>query len=925
MADRIGRADYELRGDSTGLVKDLAAAEQKLTQSGQRVEKGYGGMGTAVKAGAAVAAVGFGLMAKGALEMERAQGNFQAETGRSREEAIAFSKDMNALVGQANTVGVGFDKIASAGTAVAVQFEKTGAEGVALTNGFLTFSKVTGQDATGAVNDFDAALDAWGAPAERGLGLMDQLVASHQKYGTDAGPAATAAIAKMAPALQAMGADLDDAVGLLNLFESAGMDASKAPLALNTAVQKLKPGETLDDLIVQISSIEDPLERAQAAAEIFGTRTGTGLANAIKPGITSLDEFILTAEETEGVAQQASEDMLTTSDKIRMFAEKAGAALRGLGQDFGPVLSGLGGLSTLAMALPRQVTQPLTNALGGVWKAIAGSSAVKVAAGAAGAAAGLAYTAGMKVADLVGTALGGAFNASGLPGSKAYQAAGAGGKVLGAAMGAGLLVGLAAVAAEVSPELNQAASDKGREFFGKFGDEAKGLASGTVLDSAVDGIHQLFYGLLASDPLRSEAQRTWSAIWLEASRAQLDPQPFADEFQRMIDAGTPVEEAKRIIVEKIWTAGVAGGQALGPGFLEGVKFTDIPSVMRDMLPDAAEMGDLGEDIGEAGGLGIVRGWRHYHPEAVRAVQEQVDEMQRVAAWAGALTPREFIQNVRSGFDTVKSAFTDLKTLMKTTLSPVEKEAELIGIATSRRLARALKDGRPEVRSEGQQIALDTIGQLHLLDKESPAIGRLAMKLLAGATAAEAPLIRRAISQITGVAEDELDKLPGYGAESGQQMMTALERAIAARRQGVLNKIHALTGAVKDAILLHSPAKTGPWSEEGGPVAWMEKAGDQIVGGLEGRINAGVPRVAGAVGRLAGAVRMPGDLAGGALAGAGGGGYNLTVGDINITVQGAGGEPGEIGDAVAERVRGVFDDILSNAERGRHLRWSGANG
>jgi hypothetical protein len=62
--------------------------------------------------------------------------------------------------------------------------------------------------------------------------LLDVLTASAQKFGTtDMLPTLQA----MSPALQAMGADLDDGVALLNAFEVAGVDAAAAQKGLNSS------------------------------------------------------------------------------------------------------------------------------------------------------------------------------------------------------------------------------------------------------------------------------------------------------------------------------------------------------------------------------------------------------------------------------------------------------------------------------------------------------------------------------------------------------------------------------------------------------------------------------------------------------------------------------------------------------------------
>jgi hypothetical protein len=421
----IGTADWQLRADQSGLVTDLKDAEGKVAASGERVEKSAIGVGTAFKTAGAVAAVGFGVMTKGTQDMEHAQGAFVQATGRSREEAIAFSKDMNGLVGTSATVNQSFEAIYDTGANVAKQFGLTGKANQDMTDDFLMFAKVTKQDAVGAVDDFDAALDAWHEPAERATSLMDQLVASNQKYGTDAGPEAVAAIKDMAPALQAMGENLDYGVGLLNLMESAGGDANDAVKGLTAVIDKFPPGTTFDDVVAKLGGIEDQEARTRAAIEIFGKKIGPGLANAIQSGMTSLEDFIVLGDEVTGQTQKTGEAMDTTGDKAKMFAQKAVAALRDVGQQVGPLVSGIGTIASAFIALPDEISKPLVDGFKGIWDKLKSSGPVQTAIAAAGAVVGPIYRGAMKVAEAVGDALGTAWDAAKTVGRSAIDAAGA--------------------------------------------------------------------------------------------------------------------------------------------------------------------------------------------------------------------------------------------------------------------------------------------------------------------------------------------------------------------------------------------------------------------------------------------------------------------------------------------------------------------
>lgn len=472
--DVIGRADYQVGADQGPLVDDLKSAEGKIAQSGANVQKTATSTGAAWKAGAAVAAVGFGLMARGADQMETAAGQFQAATGKSRAEGQAFAKDMNALVGTGAAVGHSFEEITATGAEVARQFGLTGKANQDLTSQALMFAKVTGSDAVDAVNSLDDTLDAFHEPASKATDLMDMLVASNQKYGTEVGPQTVEMLGKMAPALQAMGMGLDDGVGLLNMFEASGLDAAGAMRGLNTAVKNLPPGTTLDDFIQHLIDMKTKgIDPTQEAIAVFGAKAGVGIANAITPGMTGLDAYKVSMQDAQGATEDAGNSMLTTKDHLQMMFDTLGANVRGLGDTIGPALSGLGGLTTALLAMPNNITGPLTDGLKGIWSKV--GAAVAPAAAAAGAVIGEAQAAASTAAATGADAIKNFLSKFGLMTGEKVAAATVAGTAAGAAEGEAEAVAAGTAAAAATPAaMAPAAAEMATEA------TAAGAAAGTA-------------------------------------------------------------------------------------------------------------------------------------------------------------------------------------------------------------------------------------------------------------------------------------------------------------------------------------------------------------------------------------------------------------------------------------------------------------
>jgi hypothetical protein len=265
------------------------------------------------------------------------------------------------------------------------------------------------------------------------------------------------------------------------------------------------------DLIAQIGAIDDPLLRAQKAAELFGSKAGPKLAAAIKPGMTSLDDFKVTAQDAAGATDKAAQSMETTTDKIRGAFDKLAAGARDLGQQFGPALSGIGAITSalgpslitglqkawdavknsdavqsaaqsaldfggtitgaagtiignLTGNLIQAVITSWENVVGWLKKGVTGSVIAK-----AGALTGAIYSGAVAVVEKLTSAISGAWVALGSPGSGVISAALAAGEAAGGSWVAGVVgvigtAGLALIAKVGSDALSGAAEPGGKNF-----------------------------------------------------------------------------------------------------------------------------------------------------------------------------------------------------------------------------------------------------------------------------------------------------------------------------------------------------------------------------------------------------------------------------------------------------------------------------
>lgn len=742
----IGDLFLRLVADDSTFQAEVAKSAQSAGDKGAAVlgkSISSGFKTTAVKAFGGAAASAFALASKGALDLEDVQVDLQRETGLTADAAKDAAKQINAIAGR-NVTDI--QAVADAFAKVHNDLGLTGQAALDTTEAFVQFGRATKQGPAAAVAAFDDILDAWNLSADHSQEIMDKLVVSHQKYGGSIEDN-EAALSKLAPQLQALNATIDDGIGLLNLFATKGLDASQATFALNTAVKNLKPGQSLNDLIKQISAIEDPTKRAQEAIKVFGARGGVALANALHPGITSLAEFEISASDAAGATKKAA-DAIDSSvrGQIAKALSVAGAALRGFGSDFGPALTGLASLTTLAAAVAPGFGGKFAGALSGGIRKVVGSAPVRAAATAVGAFIGatlsLAVDAATKLANVItdalsalvtksgvraasiaaGTFLGGIFGTaygaasdatqavagviSGLAGGRVSAIATAAGQSLGVKFGTGILVGLTGLAFFKTIEDALPKPAGMQDFFDSYTKGAQGAAG------AADDL------TAANAQLSSETEAATAAMQTQDRESLNARRSFSGYGDSMKAAAALFSGGAEVIT---------------------VAAKDVSREVQARMRLAA--------------IGITN------------FANQSDEA--TAAWR-----KHFRDDLFTGIDSVRAAregidgqFAQLESDLKNFGSRTGREAHDVGQLASKELQKALHSGIPLIRQEAQGVQLAYLDELQGLVRAGDKIGKKGMKALEAAIHSENPEVARVAAGILATIRSRIDK-PSVGSQAG---------------------------------------------------------------------------------------------------------------------------------------------------------------
>lgn len=799
----IGSIFLTLLADGSKLTPQVQQEAQKAGDAGAKTlgqRLGSSLKTEGLKIFGTVASAAFGLATKGALEMENATARFRAETGASGDEAVRVGKLINKVAGDER---MALETVTDIAIRVRRDLGATGDAADALTAKFARYARVTRQDAATAVTDFDDILDAWNLTADQSSGVMDKLLASQQRWGGDI-TTRQRDLAALAPQLKALNATVDDGIALQNLFAASGLDSSKAMFALNTAVKKVKPGETIDDLIKQVSSIEDPTLRAQKAIEIFGARGGVSLANVLRPGIDSLDDFQISMDEAAGSVDEAADVLDSTwSGRISKFFSQVSAAVRGFGADFGAAAAGLASMGTLLATLGggkllRGLANVTLKPLAGLGIRIATFLAAQLAGGA--------------VAGRLAGGMAGAIGA--IPGASSVKSAlTRAGTIMGSRLAVGFALGFATLGiALLIEEVQKQVDENKAKLQGIGADIATQVATGTTeqLTQSRDALKT------AIDQIEAATKRG----------------PIQMATPQQIDALKGLVEQYNIVQTELNNR--AAG--LGPAVADGID-AGAPAV----------------------GKAAARMYSGMTPAGAAAVAN--------AKAQGELLSGAVASGIREKRNAVTSAMGQLIEDLKNAMSPAKEQAQLVGFLTGAELAKGLKSRDPLVKAQAESTRAIIEQRLAEVIASGGKAGKKAQEELAAGLKSKDPVVRAQAERTQALVEHELDRIAALkaGREAGADLARGLNdkqgvvynaawRLGSAIVRAILGRISSATtggggasggGAIRGmAGGGHAEADTVQWVGERGRELWVPDAPGSVVPQSDLRGIAGGPIIGG---------------------------------------------------------------------------------
>lgn len=243
----------------------------------------------------------------------------------------------------ATSIPTDFQTAGAAIGEVNTRFGLTGQALEDLSGQFVKFAALNNQDVSNSVDSVSGMMAAFGMNADEASRMLDALNVVGQQTGVDVGQLSDT-LRTNAAQFQQMGLSAEQSASLLGQMSMSGLDSSSAMMGLKTAMKNateegIPLTEALSNFEGVMNSNASESDKLAAAYELFGSRAGAAIYNAVENGTLSLSEFDGSLGEFEGSVSSTFEGTLDPMDQFQTVLNQ----LKDLGAEVvtaaGPALS----------------------------------------------------------------------------------------------------------------------------------------------------------------------------------------------------------------------------------------------------------------------------------------------------------------------------------------------------------------------------------------------------------------------------------------------------------------------------------------------------------------------------------------------------------------------------------------------------------
>jgi hypothetical protein len=301
-------------------VKDEASAEvDKVAKNTESKISTAAKVGIAALAGAAVA------VGKAAVEaydsIEAGVNNVKTATGLTGDAADDLVESYEKVA--ANVSG-SFEDIGSALGELNTRFGTTGELLEEQTEQIMKYAKVTGQDATSAVQSVAKMMNNAGIASDQLSTVLDELTVAGQASGISVDTLAQS-VNDNATTMKELGFSTEDSIAMLATFEKEGANTSTILAGMKKGMQNwTKEGKSAKQGFQDfVDGVADGSVTAQDAIELFGSKAGVAMYDAAQKGQLDFSEmYDSIVNDSAGALDDIYSDTQTLSDKIDILKKK---------------------------------------------------------------------------------------------------------------------------------------------------------------------------------------------------------------------------------------------------------------------------------------------------------------------------------------------------------------------------------------------------------------------------------------------------------------------------------------------------------------------------------------------------------------------------------------------------------------------------